>query len=306
MKESKARKYNSKRVKYVIYCRVSSAHQNSPDNVSLQAQEVECNTFAIKCGWTVRTIRKDIHSAFKSKPPELSQLLKGTNQVIIIYDVSRFSRSRALGQEMIDNALQNANTLMFVKENIRVNSYVSAKSINSYLMVTEQESTLISERIRNSKKYLRDNGMYQGGYVPYGMKKQLQNKVLIKDAHEQNIIAFIRYTRRAVISAETLNKLMAAILHVKVLETRIVCIDENGNENSAGVSLSYKDIAALLNDYNITKRGREWTTSSVKTVSIKTEPLATWSAMSDALPDDGLDDNTQLFKEFLIWRNRNQ
>jgi len=282
-------------MKCVVYCRVSSASQNHTSSVSLHAQEVECNRVAARCGWVVRCIRKDIHSAFRSIPPELQNLIAGHRQTIIIYDVSRFSRSLSMGKAMMTTALANGNNIVFVQEKITVDSPQSAFAIIPFLVETQKESIRISERVRNSKKYLRDNGMHQGGIVPYGFEQR--GRMLHEDEDEQDVVNFIRYCRTEGIESDKLNELMSQISRYNMDEHPIACYDErNDAVCQLTMTISHAAVAKLLNDYGVSKRGVQWNGGNVR--SVNCTPVsglhASWRHMSHAITDiEGKDNHHQ-------------
>ncbi len=250
-------------MKCVIYSRISSAKQNRyASNISLETQKFICNNFANTHNMKVTKTYEEVYSAFRRIPRILGAIIKARNRNIIVADVSRFSRSARIGVELAKIAIKNKNKLIFVNENLTCSKLTHLNRLIYYLKQSEQESINIGIRVKNSKKYLMNHGMYVGGAIPYGYN--ISNSKLIKNLNEQKILRFIRTCRHSNIKSASLNKMMKNIsLHRNYVP--ISCYDKNNNiVSEITESLTYGEIADLLNSYKVYKRGVKWTASTVK------------------------------------------
>jgi DNA invertase Pin-like site-specific DNA recombinase len=247
---------------YVIYNRVSSIGQNKYNKgVSLNVQEEICHKYASEHKIQCRSIYKEINSAYNKLPPVLNGISNKKNYNIIISSIDRYSRSLTLGLALANKIITNGGSLTFVQENIICKTVEDINQLKSHLQVSENESSLISTRIKKSMTYLKNNGMFAGGYIPYGY--EVIDRKLVKLTYEQLVLKFIKCCRHAPISGDSLNTNMKNISQLTKF-VPINCYDGDNLEiKSIRQSLHFTEIAELLNDYNCTKRGRKWKSYTV-------------------------------------------
>jgi DNA invertase Pin-like site-specific DNA recombinase len=261
----------------IIYCRVSTSNQANGSSVSLEAQESISKKIAKTEGYRIKMTCKEVKSAYSSSMKSLREILTANrNTHIIMYDVSRFCRNVVKGKSMIDIALVKNNTLVFVNDKLVINKKNKIETMPRFLKLLEQsenESKRIGSNIRTAQRYLRDQGKYAGGSVPFGQAvlktDDDDNRTLIADCQEQNIISFIRLCRMKEISSAELNQLMNTISK-QIPYLNINCYDKDQETilHTINTALTYTEIANLLNEYSVKKRGREWTSSSVSTTKL--------------------------------------
>ena len=249
-------------MKCVVYNRVSKQKQNSTDSLSLKVQESICNDYAQANNISIKSIYKEVHSAYSKIPTVLNTVINLKTCIILISDVSRFSRSINVGLRMVETALSNKNHLIFIKENLILTTNDDIGKLSPLLQKTQDESKLLSDRITATKKYLDSNNMYSGGTVSYGYK--VDNKKLISNENEKKILQFILLCQQKNISGNDLNKLMVEISKLNIYEN-IICYDIDGNTTDTMTdSLTNTEIADLLNSYKVSKRGKDWNATLVK------------------------------------------
>jgi DNA invertase Pin-like site-specific DNA recombinase len=249
-------------MKCVVYNRVSTQKQNSTDSLSLKVQESICNDYAQANNISIKSIYKEVHSAYSKIPTVLNTVINLKTRIILISDVSRFSRSINVGLRMAETALSNKNHLIFIKENLILTTNDDISKLSPLLQKTQDESKLLSDRITSTKKYLDSNNMYSGGTVAYGYK--VDNKKVISNENEKSILQFILLCQQKNISGNDLNKLMIDISKLNIYEN-IICYDIDGNPTDTMTdSLTNTEIADLLNSYKVSKRGKDWNATLVK------------------------------------------
>ena len=249
-------------MKCVAYNRVSTQKQNSTDSVSLKVQESICNDYAQSNKLNIMSIYKEVHSAYNKIPAVLNTVINLNTRVILISDVSRFSRSMTVGLSMAETALNNKNQLIFIKENLTLAIAEDLCKLTPLLQKTQDESKLLSDRITSTKKYLDSNNMFSGGTISYGYK--VVNKKVVSNENEKKILQFILLCQQKNISGIDLNSSMIEISKLNIYEN-IICYDTDGNAiDTMTDSLKNSEIADLLNSYKISKRGKDWNATLVK------------------------------------------
>jgi DNA invertase Pin-like site-specific DNA recombinase len=278
----------------IIYCRVSSFSQAGDNSTSLEAQEYNAKALAAERGYRVKQICKEVRSAYNSTMTTLHDILSTSrNTAVVMHDVSRFCRNVVDGLKMLDVALAKNNTLVFVADSLTITNTNKSACIDQFtglLKGAEVESHRLGERIKTAQKYLRDTGKYSGGCVPYGLQvKRSPNHyvdgTLIENEQERQIMAFIAICKKPVISTDDLNTHMRKIT-TAVPYVNIQCYDKDQVTplKTINTPLTNSEIADILNDYHIKKRGRVWTAAMVKSVNPDaTAPAGTYEieAMDD-------------------------
>jgi DNA invertase Pin-like site-specific DNA recombinase len=276
----------------VSYSRVSSIGQNAYNKgVSLQAQEQICAKFACENKLNIRSIYKEIHSAYNKVPKVLNEVVNKKKQIILCSSIDRFSRSKSIGIELANKAIKNKNQIIFIQENIVIKTPEEVCLLKKHLLNSENESSVISRRIKKSKTYLINNGMHPGGAIPYGY--DVVNKRLVNNSYEQKVIEFIKLCKTDEISCVKLNTYMKQISNLDTY-VDINCYDEDDKIiNQLHECLNNQEIVNLLNDYNILKRGKLWGTRMIITaiklydpkVELGDTPLVGWNEIKTELSD---------------------
>jgi DNA invertase Pin-like site-specific DNA recombinase len=264
----------------IIYCRVSTSKQAEGQSVSLEAQEMMSKKWAHSKKLRVKKVCKEVKSAYNSSLKSLKDICTSTkNTHILLYDVSRFCRNVSNGIIMLNLALSKNNTLVFVFDKLTINSKNKNQKLDQFtklLTQAESESKKIGDRLKTVKQYLNEQGKYSGGYIPYGYSVIKSNddinNTLVEDVKEKNIIAFVTLCRTNNISRKQLNKLMRVISPQNPY-IEINCYDKDQETviENITTALMYKEIASLLNDYGIHKRGRRWSSPMIKSIIVNTE-----------------------------------
>jgi hypothetical protein len=166
-------------------------------------------------------------------------------------------------------AIINGIKLIFIHEKFAFTSNADLPMLKTLLIKTEHESKVIGIRIRTARKHLKDQGLHPGGAVPFGyeLKMSEMGNRPIPNEYEQIVISFIKICKSNKIQSTELNSCMKRLVSIDMLNNydNIDCYDNNGDRVNWIDKMDDLSIAALLNDYGITKRGKSWTSSSIKT-----------------------------------------
>ena len=256
----------------VIFCRVSSIGQTGFGHVSLEVQEAKGVACAVLFKLKIMSVIKIVESAYtlkKNKRSTIHSLIgKYSGKNIILYNVSRFSRNEAQGRELLDYALKRNTRLFFTEEGLiwdRHNLH-NRQAILRKLMLAHEESRAIAARVSAALFLRKQQGFHTGGKPKYGYKvvEADGGKKAVPEQREQAVITFINMCREIGTSLRALNQWMETLAD-----------DPNGyeplelgdNQRTIREPLSYQNIADLLNDYGITKRGSRWTAASVADIA---------------------------------------
>jgi uncharacterized protein YjbI with pentapeptide repeats/DNA invertase Pin-like site-specific DNA recombinase len=298
-------------MKSTIYCRVSSINQNVYNKcVSLQAQEQMCFKFAAENKFTVKTVNKEVHTAYNRISKMLVNIInknKSTN--IIIASVDRFSRNVELGLKFAAISILNKNKLMFIQEKFICSKDSDLIILKKLLTTTENESNILSMRAKRSRNYLINSGLFPGGAVPYGYT--LNNKKLHVNEHENNVINFIKYCMSDNIIYNTLLSKMHQLnteSNSKIQQLNCKSISYNMSNNVNNIKkyvinnkiarFDIKDVIILLNNCNILKKTTRWNKYNIKTAIKDYDPkvdltdfkIDNWDEMLNSIDNISWDD----------------
>ena len=256
--------------KCIIYCRVSSIEQSGENHISLEAQQNVCKDFADSNGLKPSQIITEVASAARVvKKRHINNIVKNNkNTVIIIYDVSRFSRNMEHGSELLRHLHRNNNIVWFVNENVRSDS----KNFIKFIKDTEIESKAIGRRVKTAIREKKRLGFHIG-VAPFGykLKKKRGGNVLEENEEEKKVVNFIQICQRAPININNLNQALRLIVPdpIVVDETPIIAENNDGDEiDIMNNKITDNDIAGFLNEYKVYKRERNWTSAKIKNIKI--------------------------------------
>lgn len=248
-----------------LYTRVSTNDQG-PESLSVQNQI--CLNYLNSEGLTLSESFQEIGSAYKGNQKILNKILNEySNCKVFVLNVSRFSRNILNGMEMLKKAEQKNITFHFIEEGLLSNNKHHHHQIRMKLLEFQNESETISNRQLNLNK-IRVKSGWKFGVAKFGRKAEIINgirKFRIDDS-EKKITEFIIQAREG-ISCKSLN---SKLKKIKPNADPINFYDKDGitliKYFEKPNSLSFSEIAYLLNDYNICKRGKPWTASKVSIV----------------------------------------
>lgn len=254
----------------VIFCRVSSFGQTGRFSISFEVQEHKGNVCAHLFKLRVMGVVKIVESAYQGKACTIKSLItKNRGKNIIIYNVSRFSRNVENGLELLDYALRCNTRLFFVEEGIvwDKNHLNARRSIRDRLYLAQEESAAIGRRVKDALAEKKRRGYFTGGTPKYGFTVVDSDggRRAIPERYEQSVIKFINMCRDVGTSVRTLNEWMRNLS--PNFDAPIV-LNHGGNRVSTlREPLTYKEIADLLNSYEVTKRGNKWKASMISSIA---------------------------------------
>jgi DNA invertase Pin-like site-specific DNA recombinase len=255
----------------IIYCRKSQGNDIKQEH-SLNFQEQICINFAKTNNIKIVKILKEIKSAYKENYRLLNDIIKYDSNInLIIYCIDRFSRNVTLGKKLLDLAGNNNIKIFFIKEKIIFNGNNTNKNIYNKILNgikdAQSESEKISSRIKNIIKYKKSQGLYLGGYIPYGYNtiNTFNGKKLVINNYEDNIINFILFCRKD--SKKKIKEFNSLLKLINIYNKPIILYDnENNTVKYMEGYMTFNNIAKLLNEYKIYNRGIEWNGNMIRTI----------------------------------------
>lgn len=256
----------------IIYSRISSKNQAYLNNVhlSIDTQKSSCIQYGNHHNFNIQNIFSEIKSAKDMRYLyTLNSILQNYKNVnLIISNVSRLSRNIIQGIEFIKQAASKNIIIHFVNDNAITNNHSDFHKVKLLLCQSQYESEQISIRVKANNKHLKSKG-WQFGLVPYGYHAIKEDGIrkFKYNTQELNIINFISTARKGNKSSTLLNIQLNQILPHNTHPIEFVDKDESIiNYFDKEYTLTFGEIADLLNSYDITKRGNIWTAYSVNNV----------------------------------------
>lgn len=259
-------------MKSLLYTRVSTSSQA---DYSLTFQYQLCLNYINENGILLSESFSEIGSAYNGNQKILNSLLtNNSNCNLYIWNISRFSRNISKGVEMIGLAKKNKINIHFIEDNLDSSKISHLHQIRVKISEAQLESETLSSRLNSRNSQLRAEGWTFGKPV-FGKKivKQSGKRKFSKCDDEKKVIDFIVQARNG-ISCRLLNK------KLKLIDSKAPAInfyDKDGetkiNYFNESETLTFSEIADLLNDYNIKKRGKIWSASSVNNVYKKSTTI---------------------------------
>jgi DNA invertase Pin-like site-specific DNA recombinase len=229
------------------------------------SQEDECVKYCKNNNMRIHQIQKEHNSGY-GKQKILEKLIMTNKKInLIIYDVSRFSRNKLFGYNLLKRCVKNNINVHFAKENIIFDSKndMLPNKITIGLDESETEWHSIRNRTLQSILYRRKNGLCLGN-PPFGFDSV--DKKLVKNG-EFNVIKLIVALHNGVKPSSEIKEILKTL---SPEYTTLEFYDENNNvipKLHSSFTLDFKTIAGILNDYKIC--GKHWIQSRVRDLYLK-------------------------------------
>jgi DNA invertase Pin-like site-specific DNA recombinase len=241
----------------IIYVRSSTNNQNNPliNSASQATQTTVCEQYCKdKKIHNSNNIQHETCSASGSIKQKILLNIINTNKnkTLICYDVTRFSRSHRYGTELIHKCIDNNLEVHFVRENIVVKDSKELHRFAMALLNAQNESDVLSARIKDSINFRKSNGTYNFIREKFGfdISKDNNNKKILKINHqEQQVIEEMLKLYYGCLSSEIK-------LENNIIDDSIIMYGNYGNSS----------IASFLNDNEILNKNKKWNANNIKNV----------------------------------------
>jgi DNA invertase Pin-like site-specific DNA recombinase len=213
----------------------------------------------------IHEIHKEIRSGAHGINKSLTSIIYSNKKInLILYDTTRFSRTKYYGLKLVKECMKRNINIHFVKEKIIVNKDTYEKYyqlVEDFLKISEIERNKIVNRANDSINFRKALGLCLGN-KPFGF--DVIDKKLIKN-NDFNAIRLIIYLRQGIQSVKFIRNILAKLSsESKLLEF----YDEDNvtkiNKFKNPFTLDFKDIANILNEFNICNK--YWIPSKIKSL----------------------------------------
>ncbi|HOJ16775.1 MAG TPA: recombinase family protein [Caldisericia bacterium] len=185
-------------MKCAIYTRVSTDNQAEKEFSSCEAQEEKIRAF-IKSqkNWEIFKVYSDAgYTGANLNRPALQELLQDITQgkinIALVYKIDRLTRSPKDFYMLIEFFEKYKVDFISITERFDTSTPAGRLLRNIMLTFAQFERELASERTRDKMLERAKKGMWNGGLVPYGYKRE--NKMLGVNPKEAEIIRLIYET----------------------------------------------------------------------------------------------------------------
>tara|TARA_Y100000768_G_C23970975_1_gene680515 strand:- start:183 stop:1037 length:855 start_codon:yes stop_codon:yes gene_type:complete len=241
----------------ISYSRISSINQK--EGHSIQTQKEIIQKYANDNNLNIIQSYNDIGSGLKMNLlKNLNYILNNYSDIkILVHNIDRFSRNLKDACIYLEK-FQKKNIIIYaIEQDISNKTISSTRLLKTYVNDAEFESKMIGLRVKKTLNSIKKKGGHIGS-VRYGFKKKrIQNiPVIVKDSNENAIIKLIIDLRLGI---KTSKELSQVIMQSTNTNKPLIFYDKYDNEIekfSKPFTLTFKEIANILNDYNITIRGK--------------------------------------------------
>lgn len=190
-------------MKVAIYIRKSreDKDENKEDTLLRHERLLKeyCDKYDLK--YNENSIYREIVSGDSiNKRPQMQQLLRDVENNlydgVAVIELQRLSRGNGIDQEIIKETFRKSGTLIYTLNKVYDLSggdELDEDMLELSLFLSRQELKAIKRRMIRGKKQAQKEGYYTGATIPFGYKKEKQNKgyVLVPDEKEAPIIKMI-------------------------------------------------------------------------------------------------------------------
>jgi DNA invertase Pin-like site-specific DNA recombinase len=263
----------------IIYIRCSTKKQNEDNLHGYATQLGLCKEYADKNNFNIIEILYDTIPGHNISKMKINNILEDSiyyNMNIIVADPSRLSRSPSGGTCFVMECLNKKIICHSARHNISTNNNPELKLFLSYILDAYTESQIFISRMKSMMYLKKKHGSYIG-VPPYGYH-------LVKDKYFNTLSEYPISVKKLDKHEQDVIKLIAMLTFGAFLEPLYTLLRKLSNDFNAKLyyydknhEIEFKnkicygylrepDIADILNDFNIFKRGKLWTKYSVSRI----------------------------------------
>lgn len=193
----RTKKNETKVTRVTAYLRVSTDKQASEGH-SLDAQRARLEAYAELFGLQIVSWHEDAgFSASSLERPGLKAALDeldgGHAEGLLVTKLDRLTRSVRDLADLVDGYFKDAHVLLSVGENIDTRSAAGRMTLNILTVIGQWEREAIAERTSAVMQHMKAEGMFTGGFPPFGFR--VYKGELVADDEEQRTLSIVRSLR---------------------------------------------------------------------------------------------------------------
>lgn len=176
--------------KVSLYIRVSTGRQ-AKEGDSLEEQEKELKKYCEYKNYLIHKIHIERgRSAKDTNRPEYQKMLNDVKEksinAVVVKKLDRLSRSLLDFEEFMRTAQDNEVEFISLKENFDTTNAMGKAMLRVALVFAQLEREQTSERVTDVMTFRAEQGLYNGGNIPYGY--DLINKELVPHKQDKKIV----------------------------------------------------------------------------------------------------------------------
>jgi site-specific DNA recombinase len=214
--------------KVSLYIRVSTGRQ-AKEGDSLEEQEKELKKYCEYKNYLIHKVHIERgRSAKDTNRPEYQKMLNDVKEkninAVVVKKLDRLSRSLLDFEEFMRTAQEKEVEFISLKENFDTTNAMGKAMLRVALVFAQLEREQNSERVSDVMTYRAEQGLYNGGNIPYGY--DLVNKELVPHKQEKKIVELIfdkfLETKSTALVASELNAMGARSTNGQLWDKRYV------------------------------------------------------------------------------------
>ena len=293
-------------MKVAIYIRKSREDEHKEDTLLRHERILKeyCDKYDLR--YTEKAIYREIVSGDSiNNRPQMQRLLEdvknGLYDGVVVVELQRLSRGNGIDQEIIKETFRKSGTIIYTLNkayDLSSGDELDEDMLELSLFLSRKELKAIKRRMIRGKKQAQREGYYTGSTIPFGYRKEKQNKgyVLIPDEVEAPIVQMIynKYAYEGINIAELVDYindsgirtrkglLWSPVLLRRLMKNKIYLGYINSTTNGVTTQFKGKHLP-LINEemYNRVMDRFSDNTPKVKTSNNLKNPLATFLRCSE-------------------------
>lgn len=193
---------DKKLIRCAIYTRKSSEEGLEQDFNSLDAQREACEAY-IKSqmheGWILldKQYNDGGYSGGTMERPAFKELLRDIENnkidIVVVYKVDRLTRSLMDFSKIIDVFDRHETSFVSITQQFNTTTSMGRLTLNILLSFAQFEREVTGERIRDKIAASKKKGMWMGGKVPLGYKKEDKKLIIYEEESKKVRMIFNKY-----------------------------------------------------------------------------------------------------------------
>ncbi len=193
---------DKKLIRCAIYTRKSSEEGLEQDFNSLDAQREACEAY-IKSqmheGWILvdKQYNDGGFSGGTMERPAFKELLRDIENnkidIVVVYKVDRLTRSLMDFSKIIDVFDRHETSFVSITQQFNTTTSMGRLTLNILLSFAQFEREVTGERIRDKIAASKKKGMWMGGKVPLGYKKEDKKLIIYEEESQKVRMIFNKY-----------------------------------------------------------------------------------------------------------------
>ena len=179
-------------MKAIIYARVSTEIQE--EGRSLEFQIRKCEDFCKMSGYKLKEVIQDVESGGNDNREgflKLQQEIKKKSfDVLVVYESSRISRiTLTMLNFVLELQKSNIKFVSISQSEINTTTPTGMLFFQIFAVLADYERKQISMRVKSNKWARAKAGIWQGGNIPIGYKKDEHNNIVIDPETSEDVIS---------------------------------------------------------------------------------------------------------------------